>query len=548
MGNIKRKAIYVVIALLIAGFICGCRVIPFKLGKLGGGAKKPAPEVDVGATIGSLAEVSVPQSFPVEGYGLVGGLNGTGSSECPPQLRAYLTRYILSQLHSRTINVDKLISSPDTAVVLVEGVLPPIPSKNQFFDVRVTALPGTQTVSLERGWLYNTELKVVGSFGIATRVIANAAGPVFMNKIGTSETDKRVGYILAGGRALDDFNINLAVRQPDYRTTSNIRNRLNELYGEGTARAISPGLIEVTVPAKYREQKERFVSLVKATYLTQTPQATEERIKTFIRRLAVFQDKDESEIALEAIGNASLGKLAVLLNSADEQVRLRAGRCMLNLGSDAGLDALRQIAFNKSSASRLEALEAITAGSSRGDAAAISRRLLRDEDFDISLAAYEQLRKLEDIAVTQEFIGRSFYLEQIAQTQTPHRAVFVSRSGQPRIVIFGSPIRCRDKIFVQSSDGSIIINAPAGQKDVTLLRKHPRRPGVVVPMKSSFELADIIRTLCEEPTEKSEEARRGLGVSYDEMIRLLKQMCDRGAVKADFRAGPLPKIAIAIKK
>jgi hypothetical protein len=452
----------------------------------------------------------------------------------------------MAQLSGQKIDVEKFINSPNTAVVLIEGVMPSMPLKDQSFDVKVTALQGTRTTSLQGGWLYGAELKAVGSFGIITKVMADAAGPVFIDKIDASETNKRAGYILAGGKVLEGFGVSVALRKPDYRSTSDIRNRLNELFGEGTAKAVSPSRIEVAVPDRYREQKEKLVSLIKATYLTQTPQATEERVKTFIRRLAVFQDRDESEIALEAIGNESISKLSVLLSSSDEQVRLRAARCMLNLGSDAGLDVLREIAFDKGSACRLEALEAITTGASRGDAAAVSRKLLRDEDFNIGLAAYEQLRKLEDIAVTQEFIGRNFYLEQIAQTQ--HKVIFVSRSGQPRIVIFGSPICCRNDIFVQSSDGSIIINVPAGQKDVALIRKPPKQTSVIARKKSSFELGDIIRTLCEEPAEKSEETRGGLGVSYDEMTALLKQMCDRGAVKADFRAGPLPKIGTTIKK
>jgi len=58
------------------------------------------------------------------------------------------------------------------------------------------------------------------------------------------------------------------------------------------------------------------------------------------------------------------------------------------------------------------------------------------------LAAYEQLRKLDDIAVSQEVIADNFYLEQIVQT--PYKSIFVSRSGQPRIVLFGAPIRCSD--------------------------------------------------------------------------------------------------------
>lgn len=541
MGNINRKAICVVMAVLVGGFICGCRG---QL-KLGWPTKKAAPVPDSGDTIGSLAEVVTPPSIPVEGYGLVGGLNGTGSSECPPQIRAYLTQYILAQLQGQKIDVEKFIDSPDTAVVRIEGVMPSMPLKNQSFDVKVTALGGTRTTSLEGGWLYKAELKPAGTFGINTKVMATAAGPAFIDKIDNSETDKRIGYILGAGKILEDGGITLIVRKPDYKSTSDIRNLLNGLFGESTARAVSPGRIELTVPAKYREQKEKFISLIKATYLTWTPQATEERIKVYIRQLAVSPDKDASEIALEAIGNESVGKLTVLLNSSDEQVRLRAARCMLNLGSDTGLDALRQIAFDRASACRLDAMEAITAGAGRSDAAVAARKLLSDGDFNISLAAYEQLRKIEDISVSQEFIGRTFYLEQIAQTR--HKAIFVSRSGQPRIVIFGAPIRCRDNIFVQSSDGSIIINAQAGQRYVTVVRKHPKRPGVV-RMQSSFELDDIIRTLCEEPAEKTQEEHGGLGVPFDEMIALLEQMCDRGVVRADFRAGPLPKIGTTIKK
>jgi len=72
---------------------------------------------------------------------------------------------------------------------------------------------------------------------------------------------------------------------------------------------------------------------------------------------------------------------------------------------------------------------------------------------------------------------------------------------------------------------------------------------VIIPLKSSFELGDIIRTLCEEPVvNECSELRPGLGVSYAETIGLLKRMCDAGAVEADFRGGPLPKIGLIVKK
>ena len=300
------------------------------------------------------------------------------------------------------------------------------------------------------------------------------------------------------------------------------------------------------MPAKYAEQKPRFISIVKATYLVNTKDIIEQRINRFVASLAASPDKDNSEIVIDALGNQSVSKLGALLNSSNEQVRLRAARCMLNLGNDLGLTTLQQIARNKDSSYRIEALNAIAAAAARNDAAAAARSLLRDEDFDVRLAAYEQLRKLDDVSIVHELISRSFYLEQISQTN--RKAIFASRSGSPRIALFGSPIYCRKDIFAQSADGSITINAQAGQEYVSLIRKHPKRPNVIIQLKSSFELGEIIRKLCEEPTKETGNETVGLGVSYSDMIALLKQMCDNGAVEAQFRAGPLPKIGPIIKK
>jgi len=219
---------------------------------------------------------------------------------------------------------------------------------------------------------------------------------------------------------------------------------------------------------------------------------------------------------------------------------------MLNLGSDEGLVVLRQIALDKESSFRIEALESITLGAKRNDAGSLLRKLLRDDDFKVRLAAYEQLRQLDDVAITQGFVGRSFYLEQIAQTDI--QTIFVSRSGQPRIVLLGAPITCSGDIFVQSEKGDIIINAPTGQKYVNIIRKHPKRPDVIAQQKCSFEISDIIRTLCDEPIQEDEKRHGGLGVSYSEAAALLKRMCDMGVVKAEFHAGPMPKIGLNIKK
>ena len=543
MDLIRRKAVLLITALLTVYFVGGCG----GQGRSVRGAQDYASPAELGATIGSLVRTLVPEPVAVEGFGLVVGLEGTGSAECPPQIRAYLRQYILRQLPAKTrLDIDEFINNPNNTVVSVQGVIPAIASKNQYFDVRVTALPSTQTTSLDGGRLFTSELKMLGSFGVNTRILADVEGPVYIDKINDGQINKKVGYILAGGKVLNEYKVILSLHKPDFGMANRIRNRINGRLGDAAAKAVSSDRVEFVVPPKYEEQKQRFISIVAAMYLTQEPTVNSNRINAYVKRLSGSQDKYSSEVALEAIGNECLDELGVLLESSDEKTRLHAGRCMLNLGSDAGLVALRQIALDKESACRIEALESITLGAERNDAVSISRKLLRDDDFRIRLAAYEQLRKLDDVAIAQEFIGRSFYLERVTQTEL--KTVFVSRSGQPRIVLFGAPIYCNGNIFVESGKGDVIINSPSGQKYVNIIRKHPKRPSVITQLKSSFEIGDIIRTLCQEPIKEGEKGRGGLGVSYTDAAALLKQMCDMGVVKAEFHAGPMPKIGLNIKK
>lgn len=502
-------------------------------------------ESDLGVTLGSLVEIFSVNVSVVEGYGIVGGLEGTGSSECPDYLRAYFEKYIDQQ--QANINVNELLNSHETAVVVLQGITLAESTKGDFFDLRIKALSGTQTTSLKGGWLYTAYLKAAGRFGTSLKILAKAKGPVFIDTIDSREQNERDGYVLAGGRILDDYMLNLILREADYRKASIIRNRLNERYGRDTAKALSPNRIEVKVPSQYKKQKVKFVSILRSTYLSETDELTRKRANAHARDLVVSDNKDISEAFLEAIGTASLGRLDALLNSSDAEVEFRAARCMLNIGDDEGLNVLRKIAMDKNSIYRTEALEAIAAGTRRKDMASISRRLLRDEDFDIKLAAYENLRKIDDIAITRTAVGDSFYIDKIAQAR--QKKIFVSRSGKPRIALFGAPIYCRDNLFIQSKDGTITINAPAGQKYVSLIRKHPRRPNVVLQLQSTFKLSDIIQTLCESTvSQDGSKGRVGLGVSYDEVISILKQMSEKGAVEAEFYAGPMPKIGINIKK
>ena len=538
MNNVGRTTTFAAVITTLAVCLGGC-----------GGRTKSATSFDpkLGPTIGSMVRVMIPEPLSLKGYGLVVGLKGTGSAECPQQVRTYLEKYILRQLpSSEKFDIDAFISSLNTAVVLVEGTTPEMNSRGEYFDVKITALPGTQTLSLDGGVLLETELKIGDQFSVTTRPAADVKGPVLVDKIGDSGLDKRTGYILAGGKVLVGSRIEMQLDRADFRLTNAIRNRINERFGNDVAMAPLPGRIELAIPGKYGANKRRFLALVGAMFLTDEPELVEQRITSLTEKLASSSNMFESEVALEAIGNQCLSKLSPLLQSPDEPVRLHTARCMLYLGSDAGLEALRKIVTDQRSNRRLEALDAIVFGARRNDAAATARRLLRDDNFSIRLAAYEHLRNLDDIAIAQEYVGNNFYLERVAQTN--HKDIFASRSGQPRLVLFGAPLYCKSNVFVESPGGDITLNSAADQQYVTIIRKHPKRPSVILQLKSTMDVGDIIKTLCDTPVQEGETERGGLGVSCADAMVLLKLMCDKGAIEARFHAGELPKIGLNVKK
>lgn len=525
-------------ALLAAG---GCQKEAAKTG-----SAELAFPAELGATVGSQADVMEPQPVPVEGYSLVGGLAGGGSAYCPPPVLAYLKRYIPTQSSGGQVNLDALLNSKNVAVVRLEGEIPPTVAKEESFDVRVTLPAGSEVASIQGGWLYKAELIPRGTFGRDTRVLANVEGPVFIDPLETAEPDVKSGYVLGGGRPLVDYTVLLRLRRASYRNTSVIRNRLSERYGPNVVRAISPSDIEVRIPLKYRDRRERFAALIPVTFVGVTEELTQARVNTFVQRLAASEQKESSEIALEAIGRDCLPQLSTLLNAADAEVRLRAARCMLGLEDERGLAPLRALALDKKSPYRLEALEAVAVAGKWSDASALTRRLLRDDDVAVVQAAYEHLRRMEDPAVTREVIGRNFLLEQVVQT--PHKAIFVSRRGDPRVVLFGAPLTCRDNLFVESPDKDIVMDARADQDYVSVFRHRGTKPGVLGPVRTSRDLRDVIHALADEPRRTEQGQLSALGVSYADVATLLEQLTKKGAVAAQFWAGPPPKTPPPVKK
>jgi hypothetical protein len=265
------------------------------------------------------------------------------------------------------------------------------------------------------------------------------------------------------------------------------------------------------------------------------------RINNLIKLLESSPNKLQAEIGLAAIGRRTLDRLAPLLDSPDPAVRFFTARCMLSIGDKRPPQTLRKIIEDHNSSYRFAAVNAVGNYARRNDAIPILSTVLKDKDFNIRYAAYEHLKKFNDISVSQTAIPGKLLVDSMIDDGA--KIIYASRQGEQKIVLFGSPIRCEKNIFVESPDGAIVINAAASEKYLSIMKQHPTKPILIGPVKSSFKVESIIRTLSGSiPTKDRETLRPGLNVSYSDLLVMLKEMCDSGAIKARFIAGPMPQM------
>jgi hypothetical protein len=93
-----------------------------------------------------------------------------------------------------------------------------------------------------------------------------------------------------------------------------------------------------------------------------------------------------------------------------------------------------------------------------------------------------------------------------------------------------------------------MVNSKPGQDRVSIIRGHPTRPGVIGPLTTGYDLANIIRALGGESVPTKDSGPAGLEVPYGDVIVLMEQLAAKGAVAAQFWPGPLPTPGLIIKK
>jgi flagellar P-ring protein FlgI len=218
------------------------------------------------ARIRDLAQIGGVRDNQLLGFGLVGGLAGTGDD---PKSAPYTAEAIANMLATFGFQIDPLkVQVKNFAAVMITANLPAYVKDGDKLDVTVSAIGSSK--SLAGGVLYQTLLK--GGDGA---IYATAQGPVSLGATigggtggGQQKQISTVGRIPGGAliensvpsTVIEGGAISLNLRTPDFTTASAIVSAINKKLGGAMARAVDAGTVRVSVPAKYADDLVPFIA------------------------------------------------------------------------------------------------------------------------------------------------------------------------------------------------------------------------------------------------------------------------------------------------
>jgi len=485
------------------------------------------------------------------GYGLVVGLNGTGAADIPPTLRAHMLDEAAkggfgSEQYGPEIaglTPEQLLNSEDTAVVVVEAIVPQGAVKGTRFDVRVYPAPGTQTTSIEGGRLYTTllrpgELKVGGAQAFE---LAKARGPIFVNPfaepgaIGRDTVTRTVGRVLNGGEVVKDMPIKLRLANPSHQRAAIIITAVNTRFPQepsqktATARGESDELIEIMVPPSFAGRTDEFLDLLRHSTILQ---ANPEAAATFVKRTLLANPlvADAAALRWQALGTRVLPLIKDLYDYAEEVPRFAALKAGAELDDALVVPHLIDIAQNGAPDNKLIAIKLLGEMKLNPQIDIALRKQLDDPDVEVRLESYEALVRRRDPAMRQFAVDNKFIIDMVDSKQP---LIYVTQIGQPRIVLFSSGMEVRRPMSLFAWSNRLMMKAESGDEELEVFYRSPTgRQGTI--LKASPTLDKLVRFFGHETS--IEKPDPGLGLSYSETVGAVHELWRNGFINADFKA------------
>jgi flagellar basal body P-ring protein FlgI len=472
----------------------------------------------------------------IENVALVTGLAGTGEDPAPSPQRAAL----LSELNRREIqSPNELLASPNTALVLVRAFLRPGIQAGDLFDVEVRVPSRSETTSLRGGWMMETNLSEMAVLGGQIRNghdSARAEGAILIDPSATLEKDPALmtqGRILGGGVATRGRKLGLILdhQHQTIRMSQTVAMSVNQRFHTyvdgrrmGVATPKTDEYIELILHPRYKDNVVRYMRVVRSVAIQESTIKQLERIKLLEGQLLDPVTTETAALRLEAIGGDEA--IAVLKKGAvaeDPEVRFHSAEALAYLDVTEAVAPLAKAAIDEP-AFRIAALAALGAMED-GAASEALGEMLKVKSAETRYGAFRALSTMnaDDVRIRGEVLGKKFNYHVL---EVPGDAmIHVTSSHRPEIVLFGKEHHLKLPLVLDAGP-RILINGMSGS-DITISRFSPGEP--TQQRVVSTDVNEVIRAVVD------------LGGHYPDVVQMLQQAKNTGALPSRFRVNALPE-------
>jgi hypothetical protein len=416
-----------------------------------------------------------------------------------------------------------MLSSSNTALVVVTAYIPPICRKSEKIDVEITLPDGSETSSLAGGWLmpcYLREMALMKGELHQGKEIVMASGPVLVDALGGTKDGGataalRRGRIPGGGKYVGEDRVLTVAIKNEYRTVRMSRQLADRIgkrfYDYDThgirrplAEAKTNARIELIVHERYRDNYPRYLQCIRALSLNDTPVEKHMKIQELAEKIQFGPTAEMASLQLEALGPDSIPALKKGLASPDLEARFHAGVALAYLGNSDGVPALKEAA-SKEPAFRIFSLAALSALPD-GSAAEALKGLMNEESVE---GRYGAFRAFSTMAPNDPFIrgvemDGHFSLHPVESTGSP--LVHITRYKKAEVVVFDDHQRFLTPLVLRAGN-RILLRGSAHDQKISVKRiapgEQPREQIV------STNVVEVIK------------AASDLGATYPDIVEML---------------------------
>jgi hypothetical protein len=518
-------------------------------------------------TVGSMCYLRDAKPLLVSKYGLVVNLDGTGSAQVPVELRQRLinemrkrkvgSRESLDPM-MRAMSPEQMLARRDTAVVAVQGLIPPGAQPGTRFDVLVSKWPRTDTTTLTGGTLWSTELNELGtnlSVGYM-ETLAVARGPIYINPFQDLTPEQRrqefaeQAIVVGGGRVTKARPLELVLNQPSYQRCRAIAERINDRFGLVTdARPIAEpkteSLIKLNIPPRYARRPGDLLTLISHTYVQSGigyEQAQAQRLGDIVRSQPEFATQVTH--AWKALGRAALPSIRPYYVDDDIVTRMAALEAGAFLEDERSSESLLALASHEDPAIRIRVAKALVSLPRSLKGGRALRQLLDDDNVEVRITAYESLEQnqapiIERTAVFDIEGQIKFAIDRVPASKP---LIFVTHQDLPRIVIFDDQLGFKAPLLATLWDNHLMLEGGAADKPISVYYQGPNEPRGQRFDNVYPSVATLAYLLGHRPT--LEAPQEGLDLSYSEVVDAMYKLCQAGHISApiEFKVSPLQRL------